>query len=100
MVNTARVNADHGRDFHPLAEHTTTLNNFIKGEIREFLAFPFSLDLKFDRTLSKLVVCLVISHKNYIQKLHKRASILQWILGRFDFSQNEFEMKIELRRDL
>ena len=48
----------------------------------------------FDQTLSNLIVCLMISHKNNIQKLHKRASMLQWILGRFDFSQNEFEMRL------
>ena len=26
MVNTVRVNADHGRDFHPLADHMTKLH--------------------------------------------------------------------------
>ena len=42
MVNTVRVNADHGRDFHPLADHLTKLKKFTKGEIHEF---SFSLDL-------------------------------------------------------
>ena len=51
MVNTVWVNADHGRDFHP----------FTKGEIREFSAFPFSLALMFDQTLSNLIICLMVS---------------------------------------
>ena len=45
MANTLRVNADHGRDFHPLVDHVTKLRNFIKGEIREFSAFKFSLNV-------------------------------------------------------
>ena len=57
-----------------------------------FSMFPFSLYLIFDQTLSNVIVCLMISH-NYIQKLHKRAGMLQWILGRFDCSQNVFEME-------
>ena len=40
----------------------------------------------------------MISHKNYIQKLHKRASMLQWILGRFGFLQNSFEMRLAKNR--
>ena len=35
MVNTVRVNADHGRD-PPIM---TKLKNFTKGEIQEFSAF-------------------------------------------------------------
>ena len=80
-----------------------------KGEICEFSAIPFSLQLMFDKTLSNLVVCLMISQNmyiqkyiqnkyiqkyiqnKYIQKLHKRASVMQWILGRFVYSQNETE---------
>ena len=27
MVNTLRVNADHGHDFHPLVHHMTKLKN-------------------------------------------------------------------------
>ena len=42
----------------------------------------------------QLIVCLMISHKNNIQQLHKRATMLQWILGRFDILQNEFEMRL------
>ena len=45
MVNTVWVKADHGRDFHPLTDHMTKLNNFTKGEIREFSVFPFPLHL-------------------------------------------------------
>ena len=32
MVNTVWVNADHGRDLHPLADHMTKLQNFTKEE--------------------------------------------------------------------
>ena len=55
------------------------------GEIREFSAFPFSLQLMFYQTSSKLIVCLMIT-QNYTQKLYKRASMLQCVLGRFYFS--------------
>ena len=65
MVNTVWVNADHGRDLHPLADHMTKLNIFTKGKVREFSTFPFSLHFIFDQTLSYLIVCLMIS-----QKLH------------------------------
>ena len=40
---TVWVNADHGRDLHPLADHMTKLNIFIKEENRDFSAFRFSL---------------------------------------------------------
>ena len=60
IVNAVRVSADHGRDFHPLADHMTQLRDFIKGEIRYFSAFLFSLHLMFDQTLSHLIVCLMI----------------------------------------
>ena len=93
MVNTLRVNADHGRDFHLLTDYMTKLQNFTKSEIYEFSAFPFPLHLMFDQTLSNLIVCLMIS-QNHMQQLHKRASMLQWILGKFDISQNEFEMRL------
>ena len=36
MVNAVRVNADHGRYFHPLADHVTKLRNFTKGENYDF----------------------------------------------------------------
>ena len=43
MVNTMWVNADSGRDFHPLADHMTKLQHFTKGENRDFSAVLFSL---------------------------------------------------------
>ena len=49
---------NHGRDFHPLADHRTKLRNFTKGEIHEF-----SLHSMFDQTLSNFTVCLMISQK-------------------------------------
>ena len=64
MVNTVRVKADHQPDFLPLIGHMTMLRHFIKGEIHEFSAFPFSLHLMFDQILSNLIVCLMISEKN------------------------------------
>ena len=45
MVNTVRVNADHGCDFNHLADHTTKLKNFTMGENHDFSAFQFSLHL-------------------------------------------------------
>ena len=63
------------------------------GEIREFSASPFLLHLMFDQTLSDLIVFSDDFTQNYIYELHKRA-ILQWILRRFDSSQNEFEMRL------
>ena len=60
MVNTVQVN---GHDFHLLVDHMTKLQNFTKGEIREFSEFPFSLHLMFDQTLSNLIVCLMVSKK-------------------------------------
>ena len=50
VVNTVRVNADRRRDFHPLTDYRTKLQNFTKGEICEFSAFLFSLQLMFDQT--------------------------------------------------
>ena len=64
MIKTLRVNADHGPDFHPAADHMT-----------KFSAFPFSLHLMFDQTISNLVVCLMVSQKHCIKNLHKRASM-------------------------
>ena len=56
MTITVWVNADHGRDFHPLADHMTKIQHFTNCEILEFSAFPFSLRLMFDQTLSNLIV--------------------------------------------
>ena len=33
MVKTVLVNADHGRDFRPLADHMTQLRNLTEGDI-------------------------------------------------------------------
>ena len=63
MINTLRVKADHGCVFHPLADHLTKLRNFTNGEIREFSAFPISLQLLFDQTLSNLFMFLMISQQ-------------------------------------
>ena len=73
MVNTVRVNADHGRDFNPLADHMTKLRNFTKGENRDFAAFRFSLHLMLENALSNLIVCLAIS-----QKLHTKVAQTSW----------------------
>ena len=62
MVNTALVNADLGRDFYRLADRMTKLRYFTQGKICKFSAFPFSLQLMFDQTLSNLIVCL--TYKN------------------------------------
>ena len=62
-IQTGKHPADHGCDFHPLADHMTKLRNFTKGEIREFSTFPFSLQLMCDQTLTNLIVCLMISLK-------------------------------------
>ena len=68
MVNTVRVNADHGRNFLLLADHMTKLRNF-KGENRDFSAFRFPLQLKLEQALTNLIVCLTIS-----QKLHTKVA--------------------------
>ena len=39
------VNANHGHDFSPLADHMTKLPNFTKGENHDFSAIRFSLHL-------------------------------------------------------
>ena len=39
MVNTVRVNADHGHDFHPLADHMTQLRNFTKAKSQDLPCF-------------------------------------------------------------
>ena len=63
MVNTVCVNADHGCDPHPRANHMTKLNNFTKEENCDFSAFRFSLQLMLEQTLTNLIVCLMISQK-------------------------------------
>ena len=49
MVNPVLVNANHGRDFNPLANHMTKLHNFTKGENHDFPAFRFSLHLMLEQ---------------------------------------------------
>ena len=38
MVNTVWINADHGRDLHPLADHMIKLCNFTKEENHDFFS--------------------------------------------------------------
>ena len=52
----------------------------------------------FDQILSNATICLMISQTKYKQKLHKRVSMFQWILGMFGFSENECEMKLAKTR--
>ena len=68
MVNTVWVN-DHGRDFHPLADHMTKLGNFTKEENHVFSAILFSLQLMLEQALTNFIVCLMIS-----QKLHTKVA--------------------------
>ena len=72
MVNTVQVNADNLRDFNPLADHMTKLRNVTMGEKCDFSTFRFLYSLMVQQALSNLII-----KKNYIQQLHKRASMLQ-----------------------
>ena len=63
MVNNVR---DNGRDFYLLADHMTKLQNY-KGGNRDFSAFRYSLHLILEQALHNLIVCLMISQKNYIK---------------------------------
>ena len=49
MVNTVWVNADYGRDLHPLTDHMTKLQNVTKDENRELSAFLFSFQLMLEQ---------------------------------------------------
>ena len=53
---------------------------------------PFHFHFSLDKALNNSIVCLMISQKLQT-KVHKRASMLQLILGRFECSQNEFEIR-------
>ena len=64
MVKIVWVNADHGRDFHPLSDHMTKLRNFTKEFFFYFSTFRFSLQLMLEQALTNLIVCLMISQKN------------------------------------
>ena len=49
MVSTVWVNADHGRDFHPQADHITKLLNFTKDKNHDFSAFRYSFHLMLEQ---------------------------------------------------
>ena len=66
-INTVCVNADHGRDFHPLSYHMTKLKKFTEEENFYFSAFKFSLQLMLEHVLINLIVCLMISQKLHIK---------------------------------
>ena len=83
------VNVDHGHNLHLLADHMTQLQNFTKEKNRDISAFRFSLQLMLEQALTNLADCLTISQKLH-KKIHKRASMLQWILGRFVFLQKMY----------
>ena len=57
MVNTLRVNADHEREFNPLADHMTQLRHFTNGENRDFSAFRFSLQSTHKSCTYELACC-------------------------------------------
>ena len=84
--------ADHGRDLHPLADHMTKLRHFSNVENRVCSAIIFLLQVMLEQALTTLIVCLI---KNDMKKSNKRASMLQWILSRFGFSQNYFEVRLQ-----
>ena len=69
MVSNVWVNAEHGRDFHPLANQMTKLRNFSKEENRDFSTIRFSLQLMLEQALTNLIVYLMIS-----QKLHTKVA--------------------------
>ena len=68
MVNSVWVNADHGRDFHPLANYMTKLKTFTKEENRYFSAFRLSLQFMLEQALTNLIVCLIS------EKLHSKVA--------------------------
>ena len=43
MVNTVWVNAGHGHNFHPLANHVTKVKKFTKEENEIFQHFDFTV---------------------------------------------------------
>ena len=50
MINTVLVNADHGCDLHPLADHTIKLRNLTKEENCDFFQH---FDVHFSYCLNK-----------------------------------------------
>ena len=67
MVKTVWVNADHGRDFHPLADHMTKLLHFTKEKNRDFSAILFSLQLMLEQVLSFFVVAKLTRNETSIK---------------------------------
>ena len=65
-----------------MVDHMTVKQISPKVKFVSFSVFSFSLDLVFDQILSNLIVYLMISQKLHI-KFAQRASMLQWIPGRF-----------------
>ena len=55
MVSTLWINADHERDFHPLSDYMTKLNNFTKEENCDFSAILFLLQLMLEQALTNLI---------------------------------------------
>ena len=51
MVSTVWINANHGRDFHPLADHDK-VKKFTKEENRDFSPFRFSLNIMLQQALN------------------------------------------------
>ena len=91
MVSTVWANADHGRAFHPLANHKTKSQNFTKEENRAFSAFQFSLQLMLEQALTNVIVCLMISQKTTYESCTNKLACCS---GRFVFWQNLFEMRL------
>ena len=75
MVNPVWVNADHGHDLHPLADHMTKLRNFTKEENRDFSAFRFLVHLMLEQALSNLIFCVM---NMFSRKLHSKVAQTSW----------------------
>ena len=60
IANTVWVEADHERDFHPLANHIINKKNSPRRIIVIFQHFDFHF---IEQALSNLIVCLMISQK-------------------------------------
>ena len=53
MANTVRVNADQGRDLHPLVDHMTKLRKSPRVKFSS-IPFHFRFTFMFDQILSKM----------------------------------------------
>ena len=67
MVNTLGINANCGRDLHPLADHMTKLHNFTNEENHDFSAFLFLLQLTREQALTNLILYLMIPQKLHVK---------------------------------